>query len=739
MKPTTFKSYMAAPSLLVIITALSAGGAQAQATSQVPSAAPAVAVEEVIVTARKKRETLQETPISITAFTAAALQKTGSTTINDIALRTPGLQYGNFGDVKLSPTSLRGVVGGAGSAGADPAVGYYVDEVFVGQGVGANLDLYDIERVEILRGPQGTLFGRNTIAGVISITTKKPTDEVIGSASISYGNYDETRLAGSLSGPIVADFLSGKISAVYNKRDGTSRNTFLNRDVNTIGNWTMRGQLLFTLSDRTNFTLTAEHSRVDQEPLVFDTLRYNPTAAQPNLLDAFGLPRNLNALDRRVQSDTITQERSKGTTVSGTFRTNLNGVGITNITSHHQHDYFSRVDTDRSPLQIIYDGDPEKVKRFSEELRLDFKTGPVNWLVGGYYFKQNSKNLSFVELGSLVASLFGDPSLTGIRTGSNAELDVSSAAGFANAAWQITPQFDVSIGGRYTNETKKIDYAQNDPISLLGGTFALKGKSDFSQFTPSFNARYRFTRNILGYGAISKGFKSGGFNDALGDANGIAFGPESLINYELGLKNRLFDGRVTLNIAAFYMKWSDIQLTQDNPATPVFDSFISNAGAAHSQGLEVELNARPTDAFNLGASFSLQDAQYDEGTTVTGVPLRYIPFSPKYTGNLNASYSLPVSGIGTVTLFGEALLKGRTYLTVNNDVDGIVDNRTVFNARLTLATLNDRLSITAYGKNLSDEKYFERLFDLTGTSLIGQKFVILNNPRTYGIEAKLDF
>ncbi len=707
-------------------------------TAAVPKAASGE-IEDIIVTARKTKESLQETPISITAFTSETLAKSGSSTINDIALRTPGLQFGNFGDIKLSPTSLRGVVGGAGSAGADPAVGYYVDEVFVGQGPGANLDLYDVERVEILRGPQGTLFGRNTIAGVISITTKKPSDEFEASVSGSYGNYNATRIAGSVSGPIIADLLSAKISGVYNQRDGTSFNTFLKRDVNTIGNWTLRGQLLFTFSPETNFILTAEHNRVDQEPLVFDTLSYNNSTTFVQLLDGNGLARNTDAFDRRVQSDVITEERSKSTTISGTFRTQIGEVGITNIASYHRHNYYSRADTDRSPLRVIYDGDPERVWRVSEELRLDFKTGPVSWLVGGYYYRQNSKNLSFVELGADLAGAIGDPSLAGFEAGSNAELDVASYAGFANATWQITPEFDVSLGGRYTKERKEIDYTQDDPLSLFGGTFAVKAKNTFSKFTPSINARYRFTDDVLGYLSIAQGFKSGGFNDALGSATGIAFKPETLINYEAGLKSKLFDSRLTANLAVFYMKWSDIQLEQDDPRTPTFDSFISNAGRAHSVGIELELTARPTDALTLGASVSVQEAKYDGGTSITGAPLQNIPFAPSYTGNFNAEYAIPAGNLGTITIFGEALLRGRKFLNLDNTPNGRVPANTLINARVSLLSANEKLSVSLFGKNLFDKKYFERLFDLSGSNFIGQTFIILNDPRTYGIEAKFDF
>ncbi|MFN3523794.1 MAG: TonB-dependent receptor [Phenylobacterium sp.] len=697
------------------------------------------AIEEIVVTARKRAENLQDIPISITAVTAETMERAGLADIADVARRTPGLQYGDFGDLKLSPTSLRGVVGSAGSAGADPAVGYYVDEVFVGQGAGANLDLYDIDRVEVLRGPQGTLYGRNTIGGVISIATKRPSDTLEASAVVEAGNFDYRRIGASVSGPIVPGAVSGKIAASHKSRSGYEHNELLNRDVNDDQAWSVRGQLLFDIGEDTSLLLTADHNEADNEPLVFETLVYNDAALAPILLGAYGLNRNADPFDRTVQADTVTTETLDASGVAATFKTKVGAFNVTNVASYRRHEYYSRTDTDRSALRMAYDGDPERVWRWSEELRIDTSTGPIDWLAGLYYFRQNSRNQSYIEIGADLADLFGDASLTGTLAGSNGELDTTSTAVFASATWAVTDRLDLTAGGRYTRDEKKIHYTQDDPLAILGGDADIRASDEWSEFTPNANIRFKFSPDVMAYATASKGFKSGGFNDALGDANGIAFGPESLWNYEAGVKASLFDRRAVLNAAVFYMKWDDIQISQDNPVTAIYDPIILNGGAAHTQGVEFELTARPTSRLDIGANLSVQEARYDEGALPDGAPLRNIPYAPNYTGMVSADYRVPLAGVGELSFYGEYEARGRSYLTANNDPDGRVSPYGLVNLRISLESEDGRWRLALWGKNLTDEVYKQRLFDLANQDLVGQKFIILGAPKTYGLELKVSY
>jgi iron complex outermembrane receptor protein len=695
-------------------------------------------LEDIIVTARRQEERLQDAPISVTAFTASTMERLGIDNVADIARRTPGLQYGNFGDVKLSPTSLRGIIGSAGSAGSDPAVGYYVDEVFVGQGAGANLDLYDIARVEVLRGPQGTLFGRNTVGGVISLTTARPGEEFEASAQASYGNYDYTRLGAAISGPLSDNARAG-LSAVFTNRDGTSDNVVLNRDVNTLGSYSIRAALDLDIGEQSSLQLNGDYRGVDDEPLVFETIRYNDASLLAILLDANSLERNADPYDRVVYTDDVNREELDAWGVSARFNTRIGGVDVTNIASYRKHDYYSRVDTDRSALRMAYDGDPEEIWRASEELRFNWSTGSLAWLAGVYYYVQDGSNQSFIEIGADLADLFGDPSLTGVLAGSDAEMTTTSAAAFGSVTWSASDRFDITLGGRYVRDEKEIDYSQSDPLAILGGSGAIEGQDSWTKLTPSINLRYRLAPDVLTYLTVSQGFKSGGFNDALGDANGIAFDPETVTNYEFGLKSELFDRRLTANLAVFYMDWSDIQISQDNPVTPVFDPIILNAGAAHSQGIELEIQAAPTDQLLLGANLSLLEAEFDEGTLPSGQVLRRIPQAPEYTAAFNAEYTWPVASWGELSLGGEYLMRGESFLTLDNIDDGRVDPYQLLNLRLTLANPAQGWRIALWGENVTDETYKTRMFDLYAQDLVGQRFIILGDPATYGIDLRVSY
>lgn len=695
-------------------------------------------LEEIVVTATKRAESIQDVPISIAAVNAAEMQRLGMTGINDISLRVPGLNYTNMGDLKFSPISLRGVYGSAASAGSDPAVGTYVDEVFTNQGVGNVYDLFDIERVEVLRGPQGTLFGRNTIGGVINITTRRPTEKFTADAEVTYGNYDYVRAGALISGPLGSDRVLGKISATYNDRDGRTENLTFNKDVNTIHNWSTRGQLLFRLTEDSELLLTGDYTKVDQNTLAYDTLRYNDSATLPQVIDLLGYPRNTSAFDRKVYGDQLNVEKLELWGVAANFTTKVGGANMTAIASYRTHDYYNRADTDRSSVAFLYDGDPESVDRYSGEVRFDWTTGALNWLAGAYYYDQRSTNLSFIEVGSDLASLLGAPELTGSKAGSNGEMTTRSYAGFASLTWTVTDAWTLTAGGRYTNEKKTIDFVQTDPLGLLGGDQALKADESWSKFTPTLTAQFRWNEDVMAYATVSEGFKSGGYNDALGDASNIAFDPETLWNYEIGLKTNLADRRVILNLAAYYMDWKKIQIRVDNPNTPTYDPNILNAGAAHTTGFEAEIEALPTDNLRLGAGISVIDAKYDEGTLPSGERLRTIPFAPTYSGDLNAEYRIPLAH-GTLVMLGEAVIRGEAYLTQDNSPDGKQDAYQLYNARLGYESQGGKWSVFLWGKNLTDEKVVQRLFDLYDVDVVGQKFAELNDPRTYGLTFRVRY
>lgn len=696
-------------------------------------------VDTFVISARKTEESVVDAPVSATGFNEEQIVRAGITDLYDVATRTPGLNYGNYGDEKLSPVSLRGITGGSSSAGSDPAVGIYLDEVYLGPGVGSSIDLFDLERVEVIRGPQGTLFGRNSVGGVISYTTARPTDYLEMFAEADFGNYDYRRYTGVVSGPLVGDGILGRLSIVSNQRGGFDDNVVRNTDVNSDGSLSVRGQLQFNVDDITTWRLMVDYREVDQDSLVFETLRYNDAAWFPNELDGAGEDRNTNPYDRNVYSEIISHEESEAWGFTSTFERSFNNFDLINITSYREHEYENIADTDRSALDWAFDGDPESVWRFANETRLSGTADEFDWLVGFYYYRQETDNQSFILLGQDLANALGAPSIAGLEAGSSALMETDSMAGFGTVTWNATDRFDVTIGGRYTYEEKQIDYVQSDPVALLGGDFAINAGDSWSQFTPNANVRYRFNDDLMAYVSVSRGFKSGGFNDALGDANGISFDPELLWNYEAGLRTTFLDGRVFAGLTVFYMDWSNIQIAGDNPNTPVFDPIILNGGAAHSTGLEFELYGDVTDNLTVGFNAALLEAEFDDGSLPDGTPLRRVPFTPEYTAAASAEYHAPLANTVDWFVGGEYLLRGESYLTLNNQEDGHVDAYGLVNLRAGLEDEDGRWSVTFWGRNVTDEQAAQRLFDLYDQDLIGQKFVIWNDPATYGVTLRVRY
>ena len=698
--------------------------------------------EEILVTAQKRSQRLQDVPIAVTTFGERELRAIGATNVNDIALRTPGLKFGNFSDLKGSTTTIRGVFGGSYSAGVDPSVGTYLNEVYLGGGIGANIDYFDISRVEVLRGPQGTLFGRNSLAGVVNITTNKPSNNLEAYVDAEYGNYDYIRLTGALSGPLVKDKIAARVAAAYTDRDGFIRNETLDERGDGQHSYALRGQILLTPTPETEFLLEADYRDVDQKSKYYETTRYNPASLLYQMLVLRGLPRNTDPDDRKIFSDSSSRESLKAWSTNLNARFDLGGVELTSITAYREHDYDNIQDTDESPLRFLFNGDPEKVWRASEELRLA-STGdrPLNWIVGAYYYRQHSNNRNFVHFAEDLTQLFPPNLRLYVKAGAHGVLDLDSYAAFAHVDYDLSEKLELAIGARFTHETRAIVYNQTDPLGQLGGSVQdLRAKDDWDSFTPNVTLQYRANPDLMLYASASSGFKSGGYNDALGSANGLSFGPEKAWNYELGLKSSWLDRRVTFNAAAFYVRWNDIQILHNDPDTPAYDPTIRNAGKAYSYGAEVELNANVSDRLRIGINGALTKAEYRKGSLPTpsgNVSLTRLPFSPDYRLNLNVEYAVPLASLGKLAVRAEYLRQGDMQLASTGGDLTEEDAYGLLNGRISLIGSGDRWSISLWGRNLGNTLYRERVFDLYSQALVGQTFAVYGQPRTFGLQARL--
>jgi iron complex outermembrane receptor protein len=694
-------------------------------------------LEEVIVTASRREESMQDVAIAVTAFTADDLLKIGALSMQDVARHTPGLYFEKNDTLKSSRTTIRGIGSGQGTAGADPSVAYYIDEVYLGGPVGNVIDLFDIERVE-------------SMAGVINITSKKPTDELTAYAHLEYGNFDHKLFKGTVSGPLIEGTLAASFSAGYYDRGGVLDNVYLNKDVNDISQKGARIGLLYTPSDKMEFLFSLDYREADQTAKAMETLINDPFS----IPGAFGALLNEDPYDRKVYSGFAgaeTLDNAWGASLRATFA--FNNFDFISVTGYRTHEYFNSGESDHTPFGVGRNNDPEEIERFTQEFRwASTGDGALQWIAGLFYYDQNSINdgqimleqdlIDFIAYAWLGLPFTYEAPLWG---GALAEMDAKSYSAFGSVSYDFSEKFSGTFGLRYTLEEKSIDVDQQDFeeyffFPLVGGTFSKTDDDDWDAFTPSLTLTYDIQDDVMTYGTISRGFKGGGFNDGLGSEDDISFDPEYMWNYELGLKSTWLDNTLRFNAALFYMDWDDIQIRSDNPDTPNnFDPVIINAGKAHSSGLELEMVSLVSENFTLDANLSWSfEAEFDDGELPSGQPLDQLLRVPEYTLGINADYSIPISDSMSLGLRGEFLAVGKHHLNLDQSrPEATQDAYNLWNARITLAPNSGKWHVALWGKNLTDEDYNVGIFDLLTNPFVGQYFNILGNPRTYGVEFRI--
>ncbi|MEX1146843.1 MAG: TonB-dependent receptor [Sphingomonadales bacterium] len=707
-------------------------------------------LEEIIVTAQKRAQNIMDVPVSVSAFTESHLQAIGARSLEDIAFRTPNFGYMKSSDLKLRPATIRGVFGGT-TGGVDPAVGMYIDEVYLGTAAATQFDLFDLERVEILRGPQGTLFGRNTTGGAVSFTTRKPDDEFRAMAMATVGNYDLVRIQGMVSGPIVEGRLAGKVSAVYHDRGGLHDNTFLGEKTNAEENWSVRGHLRFTPTERMTFDLAMDYREARRQP--------TRQIVTDNFLFQSGIPGLDFTSDGDPFSFRISQEGHNierldawGASLNGVYE--FDGFDLTSITAYREHEYFQEIDTDTTPIRWTYDGDPEDQWQFSQELRLT-STGDrtFDWIAGAFYFHQNSDNLSFVRLGEDILAFLGLPTSPDLFARANGLVKTDSYAGYAQGVYHFTDKLDLTVGGRLSHDRKSISYEQTDESGGVVGAVAPYERADsWTELTGDVTLSYRPGDQSMVYVKAARGYKAGGFNDGLGSEDNPSFGPEFVWSFEGGVKATFADNRISTSLAVFHMLWDDIQIsgfdTVDRDGELVFGVFTGNFGKAKSSGVEMDIQMRPFDGLELTGAAGYLDGKFTEGDPVNPADPNAqpniakgnrLPLSPRWSLSGSAEYTQPVS-IGDLIWRIEYVYTGRQDLTAfganGNDPLGRQGGFGLLNGRISLDM--GRYQLSVWGRNLTDEKYATRFQNLSFPPIFSS-FYALGEPRTFGADLRVDF
>lgn len=678
-------------------------------------------LDVVIVSAQKKEEALQRIPFSISSISSRQAQEFRLWDIKEITAIVPNLYSADPGDGR-NVTSIRGIT----TTSYDPAVATYIDGVNQ-----FNLDTYiaqlvDIERIEVLRGPQGTLYGRNAMGGVINIITKQPGNQVRANVELSVGNYEQHRFGYSVRFPVVKDKLYAGFAGVYEGREGFYTNQFNNKSFDRQRGATGNYFLKYLPAQKWDVTLNIKHSWNRNN----GTFPLNPDAAS-----AFQEPFQLN-------QDAVTKmidDIFNGSLSINHFAKGFQFTSQTAYQTNHRY-YDDPIDGDFSPIDGVtiinnYGDDWNKVKVFTQEFKFSSvasSASPISWTLGSYLFSQDNPVKQAVRFGN-DADLVGAPdknfSLINTAKGKNRGI-----AFFGQLTYALTDKLDVIGGLRFDYEKRKLavlgEYQKDpDPNPLFPTQPDTSATNSFNAFSPKLGLAYRASENSNLYVTYSRGYRTGGLTQLSSDPSQpplYPYKPEYSDNIEVGIKNNLLSNKLYLNVAAFYTRVKDAQV----PTLIVPDAITitRNAGKLTSKGIEMELMATPVKGFQAAYNFGFTDAEYNtlklsqNGSAVDLAGKKQI-FTPNVTSMLALQYSYDLGSRQGLQLVvrGEWMHIGKQYFDLANNISQ--DSYSLLNTRVGVSARN--FEVMLWGRNIGDENYISYAYDFGA--------VHLGNPRTYGV------
>ncbi|WCT78095.1 TonB-dependent receptor [Novosphingobium humi] len=687
--------------------------------------APAMAQEganngDIIVTARRRNESLNNVPITMTALTGDQLAAKGFADITSLADEVPNVTLEpSRGTNSTLSAFIRGVGQQDPVSGFEQGVGIYLDDVYLNRPQAAVLDIYDVERVEVLRGPQGTLYGRNTIGGAIKYVTKKIDDKLHLGLRGTYGSYDQADGVATISSPITKDGLiraSGTLARLTRGGFGRNLTTGLsnyNKDI-----WAGRGTIEVH-GDKIFARLTGDYTHDMSNPRGGHREIPGQYSGAPVLANVFDTQAGLNSPKQDVKAWGWSLFLEAKPTEALTLRS---------ITAFRKDDSASPIDFDATASQDVDVPAYYRNKQWSQELQVLYSKGRFNGMAGFYY-------LYATALTQFGVNLFTNNAIVaGLQAYTDANIRTDTMAGFVNMSYDITDQISIEAGGRYTWDKR---YAQilrqnysGGGSSVFGGpgtpfgaaSTNFLGSASYTKFTPRVSLNWRPDPNNTIYASFSQGFKGGGFdprgvgvNAPAGVSQGqfLSFRPEKVDSYEIGLKTRLFDRKLALNLAAFRMDYKDVQIPGSVACTvgglPSFCGVVSNAGKARMQGVEAEGRLK-LGALSLNGSLGYIDAKYLQYITlIAGQPTdvaanRKVQNTPSWTGNASATYAIPVPS-GSLDLSGGVSWKSTTYQFEIPNPYLDQPAYALFDASLVYRAPGGRWTLGVYGKNLADKRY----------------------------------
>jgi iron complex outermembrane receptor protein len=739
-----------------ILLALALTGASPQVTAQ------ANALEEIIVTASKRSQSLQDVPMAVTAFSDQVIQEAGINNAVDLAVVTPSLTISTNNQPFTASFRIRGIGTSQNDIALEPSVGIFVDDVFLSRsGLGMS-DLTDIERIEVLQGPQGTLYGKNTNAGAISIFTKDPNLEKFEAyAETSIGNYDLTKLTAAASGPL-NESLAYRITGTIDQRDGYFDNG-AGDDLNSADDWNIIAKLLYAPSDDLRILVKGSHVDRNANCCAADSVQ---GVSVNNELAARGLAMDKNnPFDHEIAVNVDNEFENTVDSLSMVIDYDQDWGSLKSITAWGQADGTASYDVDRSQLDVMsYVDATSEGDNLSQELRFASQTGgPLDYQLGLFYFQSSTTGgdgSPFVFVGEDfisqanqqpdIAALLppGVPNIAfiaqpGDSISADVKLEAQTFAMFGQSTWHISERWRITGGLRWTNEEKDADiFTSIDSTAVsaqLAGLSFLNAVTtpvdeDFSRSTSDVNwlldTSFDLLDDTMIYARVATGSKSGGFNTVNGTPEQREFEDESTSSYELGVKSTLLDARLRINAAAFYTEIDDYQYQQQQDLG--LGTYVSNVPAVETSGLDVNLQAQPLPNLTLTSGLLYMHKYEITDGLQKGDKL---PFTAEYNATASAALVFPLADGGIYLRADYSYMDDHLTTDSANAQDKDYQDRSLFNAKL--GWRSDHWNVSVWGKNLSDNKYAgvtPATFPITTMDAY-----FLAPPRTYGTTLRYDF
>lgn len=717
-------------------------------------------VEEIIVTAQRRETNLQDTPIAITALSSAALDARGVKNIGNLENFAPNLQINQGrpdGGGSTAAITIRGVGQNDAQFPNDPGVGLYVDGVYSARSYGGLIGLVDIERIEVLRGPQGTLFGRNTIGGAVNIVTTPPSQEFGGQVNFLYGSYNRFEAKASLNLPLIDDKLALRMSAGFTRADGLGRQILTGQQMSNENRKVFRLAFRATPSDDVTIDLVADYTHQRQNPSAGKMLTavpsttglieglFNPVIAEIENAQS-GLPAG-SVFDNRFVTDNRYDNfgtapladnlDSGGAALTFSWKAS-DALTIKSITALRAYKAHIALDQDYSPYSIISTDDRQSQEQYSQEFQAfgGLLGGRLRYLLGLYYFKEIGRDYNKV---SIVPNTLP---VAGFEIAQIADIGLSATnyAAFGQIDFDLLDNLTVTVGVRQNHEHKRFN---RQFTHLQGGDVFIPYQvleKSWNSFTPRFGLNWKATDDVMIYASYAEGFKGGGWNPrpTTAAAGVRPFEPESIKTFELGAKTQWFDRRLTLNIAGFYSRYNNIQLPVAYglpDGTLVIET--QNAGESEIKGLEVELIARPVRQASIQIGYGYFHNQYVSivpGASITAA--NRLPDAPEHTLNIGADYRFDLGSSGKLTIRGDAAYRSEVFKDAVNTPLIRQPGYWLASGRISWTSENERFGIQVFGNNLFDTKYLATGFD---ASSLGEIVGFYGRPREFGVQGSYKF